>query len=269
MTMIQAANSEPISSKMVGTMKLEDVMRQIMNTYNTSDGYYMDAGINCPICNNRGNHIEILWKDGLPYEELVECECQSGRKVRRTAERSGLSPFLDMVFDTFRTDSDFHRGLKKLAFKNAKSEDWFYIGGQTGAGKTHITCAIANHLTGIKNSIKYSTWMQDIKSLNFMMHDRAEYESRLNELKNVEVLLIDDLFKRSAGERITNTDTQIMLEIINHRYMHRKKTIISSEDSLDMLVRVDEAIAGRIKERCGEFVVNIGKDFNKNMRFTI
>jgi len=38
--------------------------------------------------------------------------------------------------------------------------------------------------------------------------------------------------------------------IINHRYLNKKNTVISSECSLEQLTELDESIAGRICEMC-------------------
>jgi DNA replication protein DnaC len=84
-------------------------------------------------------------------------------------------------------------------------------------------------------------------------------------------LYIDDLFKtgRVAGKTAqmpTEADINLAFEIINSRAIQRKPTIISSESNLFDLIQIDEAIGGRIKQRCGEYYLNIGSKNTKNYR---
>ena len=57
------------------------------------------------------------------------------------------------------------------------------------------------------------------------MLDSEMYNNTLNKYREIEVLLIDDLFK---GQR-TQSDLNIMFEIINYRYMNNLPMIISTE----------------------------------------
>lgn len=211
--------------------------------------------------------MEIVVINDIPYEMLVKCECQGGRDLNIQLDNSGLRPFMTMRFDNFRTNTPFQKNIKAKAFANADDyNSWFYVGGQSGAGKTHITCAIANYLLNQNLQVKYTTWTNEFKELNYMATDRSKYEAAINKLKNVQVLLVDDLFKRRKGDNISNADVQIAYNIINHRYLNNLKTIFSSEDTLTDLINIDTAIAGRIKEKCGEYVFAIDNDQRKNER---
>ena len=43
-------------------------------------------------------------------------------------------------------------------------------------------------------------------------------------------------------------------------------TILSTEWTLDQIVRMDEALGGRIRERCGSYIVQIEKKDGRNYR---
>ena len=241
-----------------------DISKYMMKTYNESTG--LDTSVRCDKCNNRGNFMEIQIINDIPYEILVNCECQGTRDMNINARNAGLVPFLNMRFDNFRTTNEFQKNLKNKAFENAETDAWFYVGGQSGAGKTHITCAIANYLLNSKRQVKYSTWVSDFKQLNYQTTNRDMYDRIIKDLKGVQVLLVDDLFKRRKGDNISNMDLQVAYEIINHRYLNNLKTIFSSEDTLSDLTKLDEALAGRIKEKCGEYVFAVSIDPAKNER---
>ena len=74
--------------------------------------------------------------------------------------------------------------------------------------------------------------------------DSENYNRAMSRYKYARVLLIDDLFKVS----ITSSDINIMLEIINYRYLNKKPMIISTEKYLNDLLSIDEALGSRIIE---------------------
>ena len=70
--------------------------------------------------------------------------------------------------------------------------------------------------------------------------------------------------------KLTSADMNIAFEMLNFRYTNDKLiTVISSEKTISDIVKIDEAIAGRIVERTGlkRFCNNILKDPSKNFRF--
>ena len=85
--------------------------------------------------------------------------------------------------------------------------------------------------------------------------------------KKAEVLYIDDLFKTEQGKNPTTADINVAFEILNYRYRNPQLiTLISSEKTIQELVRIDEAVGSRIFEMSRDFCVNIGKDIKKNYR---
>ena len=83
----------------------------------------------------------------------------------------------------------------------------------------------------------------------------------LEEIKNVEVLFLDEVLKK-----YNETDLKYIIEIINYRYNNNLKTVISSERNLNELLDIDEATFGRVVEKSGEYLLDIKKDRNKNYR---
>ena len=116
-------------------------------------------------------------------------------------------------------------------------------------------------------------WRDEVTRLKACANDADAYAELMEELKTPAVLYIDDLFKTGKNEdgrrmRPTPADLNAAFELINYRYNQPGQvTIISSEMSLDDIMDIDEAIGGRIKERAGEFVIEIAPDKEKNMRY--
>lgn len=257
------------------TYDLLNVMRKSARGYNDSIGTLHEQDeIYCEDCNNRGGFIEIQMVDlgdkKVPYEVYVNCKCQLSRENLRGSEKltteSGLKDLLTKNFDNYHANTEEQKRIKSSAFENVDQENWFFIGGQSGAGKSHICGAIAKSLLNQRKEVKYSIWINDFKELNFLQGERKEFNYKIGRLKDVDILLIDDFFKTKKGEDITNADVQIAYEVINYRYNENKKTIISSELTINEIMKHDEALAGRIVEMAKPYIINIAKDINKNYR---
>ena len=76
------------------------------------------------------------------------------------------------------------------------------------------------------------------------------------------VLFIDDLFKG----RSTDSDKNIMYELINHRYLKRLPMIVSTEKYPKDLLAVDEALGSRIIEMSKGYVVEFKESGNYRLR---
>lgn len=222
-------------------------------------------GYNCPICNNKGN--VMIMQDG--YEYFVECECMNMRRSIWRLQKSGLA---DMVlrykFDTFDDSKEYQRHIKTMAQEFVKKDSgWFFIGGQSGVGKTHICTAIASEFLRCGRSVRYMIWTDEIPKLKAVKLDEEVYIKAIGELKQPDVLYIDDFFKTRRGSMPTDADVNIGFELINARYNDDKKiTIISGERTLKEIMEIDEALGSRIYQRCGEFKISISRDKNKNYR---
>lgn len=67
----------------------------------------------------------------------------------KNIERSGLSALLgNYTFARYRTNTEQRATIKRTAerFVEETGNDWFFIGGQIGSGKTHICTAIVGKL---------------------------------------------------------------------------------------------------------------------------
>jgi DNA replication protein DnaC len=60
---------------------------------------------------------------------------------------------------------------------------------------------------------------------------------------------------------------RLAFDLLNFRYLNRMPTIISSEWHIGELAEMDEAVASRIYEQCGEFMVNVRRDKSRNWRY--
>lgn len=221
--------------------------------------------VKCELCNDVGYRHYI--ENG---QELMEkCECFNKIQFDRNMKKSGANP--NMTIDTFFMDKEYQQEMSMKASEyylgGYLSGQWFFCGGQVGAGKTHICTAILHELIKINLGCRYMAWKDESVQLKALIKEHQEYHSKLMELCNAPVLYIDDLWKTQQGTKPTQADVNLAFQIINHRYQDKKYcTIISCEYTTDELVKIDEAVGSRIFERSKGYVIEIEKDENKNYR---
>jgi DNA replication protein DnaC len=224
------------------------------------------SGYDCPECKNRGYFYKVIDNSMVAFE----CRCKEIRRNMQRIIKSGLQDKINKcTFENYITADAWQKKIKDIAldFVAEVSGNWFYIGGQSGAGKTHLCTAIASELMKKGKSLKYMIWMDESKKLKSNINDDFIYSQKINELKSVDVLYIDDFFKTATSSSPTASDISIAFEIINYRYNNPNSiTIISSEKSILDIIDLDEALAGRIKERTEEYFLNIFYDTTKNYR---
>ena len=245
----------------------EDTMQRRADIYNNEVGELV--GYDCAICKNKGLIAVIV--DG--YEAMKECKCMETRMAMQRLAKSGLAELLDeCTFDNFITSEDWQRKIKATVELFTTNEPqsksaWLYVGGQVGAGKTHLcTASVGKYLESGK-SARYMLWRDESVSLKAIVNDDEAYASAINPLKTAEVLYIDDFFKTERGKSPTTADINLAFELLNYRYNNRSLvTIISSEWLIEDLIDFDEAVGSRIYQRSKGYCVQIGRARNKNYR---
>ena len=205
----------------------------------------------------------------LVENEALPCECRALRQAEDILRKSGIGrEFRNKRFDNF----DFSRsmatmeGYKKamdyenefLDIENSRCNSIMFLG-QVGSGKTHLSMAIANEFMDRGISVIYMGYRDCLTNIKQNMLDSVYYNRVMNRYKNARVLFIDDLFKG----KITDSDINIMFELINHRYFNNLPIIISSELSVSRLLGIDEALGSRLVEMTKGRVVELrGKELN-------
>lgn len=261
---------------------MEQYYKSMCELHNKREGnLHLEDGYNCPICKNRG-FIHVAEKTEFGYWTEINqyCECQQVRKTIRQMKKSGLASIIGKyTMQSYNADEPWQKNVYDRAkrfitqrLENSVSDDWFYIGGASGSGKTHICTAICREFLLKGLSVRYMLWRDDAVKLKANLTDFAEYDSLMGELKNVDVLYIDDLFKsgytgEAGKQKPTAADINLAFELLNYRYNNPKLiTILSSECTTNDLLDIDEAIGGRISERARAFTINLASDGNKNYR---
>ena len=220
----------------------------------------------CPYCHNT---MWETYKDENGVPRAKRCRCYAVKHAKQLLEASGLSDeFLSKSFDNFDT-----RGIKQL--DNAKKAAQGYVSnfgtvehtrhnsimfcGQVGSGKTHLGVAIAKALLDRSIPVHYMPYRDAITKLKQVIIDPDEYSRQIQKYTFPRVLYIDDFLKG----KVTESDVNIMYEIINYRYINDLPVILSTERMPADIIGFDEAIGSRLVEMSSGYVITLtGKELD-------
>lgn len=202
----------------------------------------------CMICNDTGFIYDK--EKNIAHS----CSCLGKRNFERYISRSGIAKaFSKFNIENYKEVSKETRIAKNTAISYAndfitiesKKNNSIAFLGTPGAGKTHLCISIANTLIEQNIKVIYMGYREEITQIKQdMINDLKSYISKMENYKKARVLVIDDLYKG----KITDTDINIIFEIINYRYFNGLATIFSSEFTQEKLLSMDEAIGSRIIE---------------------
>lgn len=253
-----------------------DHVQSKCDAYNMSKGELNETdGYDCPDCLNKG-YISVVrevdrGEDVNDYSEaIMKCHCWPVRASIMRLKRSGLENAMQKyTFDKFETPEPWQKHIKETALRFIEeSGSVFFIGGNSGAGKTHICTAITVELMKQGKAAYYMLWQDETVKLKGCVTESAEYQAKMKRLKDIDVLYIDDFLKPVGNQdKPSVADVRIAYELINHRYNSGNLiTVISSERLIGEILNIDEATGGRLVEYAGEYMLNIKRDRSRNYR---
>ncbi|WP_143318392.1 ATP-binding protein [Clostridium sp. HBUAS56017] len=221
----------------------------------------------CSKCRDSG--WILVKEDGR--EVARSCECREKEKLNLQWKKAGIN--LEKSTQTFGNFKEWNQVIKKaksisIAYannfqKNQHSrQNSILLCGQVGSGKTHLAIALAINLINRNHKTVYMPYRDVVTKIKQNIINDSVYKKLIYKYARCEVLVIDDLYKG----KISETDVNIMFEIINYRYLNYLPIIISSEFTIEKLLAFDEAIGSRIYEMCKDYLVEIPEDKNINYR---
>lgn len=221
------------------------------------------SGVDCPLCLNRGYRFEL--RDGHPVS--ISCSCMAKRRALIRIRRSGLENMLERyTFASYQTPEPWQKAAERRAREYLSAPDgaWLVITGAVGSGKTHLCTAVCGELLDAGKDVRYMLWRDEARRLKAAINDDG-FDDMLRPLLDVEVLYIDDFFKARDGN-VSDADVNLAFMLLNGRYNDaRKRTILSSELTVEQIMNIDQALGSRIYERGKDYYLRISGD-GKNWR---
>lgn len=225
---------------------------------------------NCPQCRGKG-YVMKLRGTGINASLCCDdCECVTAIRSQQVVRLSGMENLMARCrFDNFKAEFPWQKQMLSKVSENLESENWLYLAGQSGCGKTHLAVALCGQLAK-KSQVVYMSWPAEVKRLLALAYDFAGRQQLMDRFKDARVLLIDDLFKTRTNAdglpELSRQEGDLAFEIIDHRYRNELRTVITGELHMDALGKLNQALAGRIAHMAGKFVSNVGYGEERNMR---
>jgi len=207
----------------------------------------------CEICGGIGwvrQDVPITHPD---FGRMQVCVCRQTKVTQQMQSRlfrlSNLEAFANMTLDTFKTEGRMGLGDQQVsslqvalnqAFHFALNPaGWLLFMGTYGSGKTHLAAAIANKVieSGIPTLFLTVPDLLDWLRYSYGSQENT-YEERFEEIRNIQLLVLDDL----GTQNTTPWAEEKLYQILNHRYTHRLPTVITTNQEL-------LEIEGRIRSR--------------------
>ncbi len=193
------------------------------------------------------------------------CKCQSIRDAMGVMDRSGIPPdaLAACTWENWKTPENWQRRALAMAQDYvqqiaAGDPSWFIICGTPGCGKTTLCTTIFRAIVEGGKPGLYVSWREFARRAKAVGNDRDDFREETEPLKNTPLLYLDDFWK---GE-IRPADVHLAFELINARYISKKPTILSSENTLEAILRGDEAIGSRLFEMAGGYYVDCSRARN-------
>lgn len=207
---------------------------------------------NCPICTRQREE-----------QERAERERKQAADEQRAFEQrlgSALIPlrFCSKYFDDYQAENDGQRRALTICQQYAENfREHFRAGrslilsGKVGTGKTHLACAVANHLAAEGRYIPmYRTVSGLLQYIKGSYDNRSGYSElqAFSALVTPHLLVIDEV----GATKPTEFELATLFNVINGRYEQQKPTvIITNLKPSELAEAIGERCVDRLREGGG------------------
>ncbi|MFW6195300.1 MAG: ATP-binding protein, partial [Chloroflexota bacterium] len=166
----------------------------------------------------------------------IVCHIAPGRSGNQTGVGDIPPRMLQtMTFDAFdprgsQSASELERERLQDAMRRAQAfaeepDRWLYLAGPTGTGKTHLAVAIANVRLERQEPVTFAFVpdLLDHMRQTFSPDSRVSYDRLFEQIKNCELLILDDLGAHTS----TPWAEEKLYQLIVHRYNAALPTVIT------------------------------------------
>lgn len=208
------------------------------------------------------------------HGKTVFCSCEEGqdlrqRRVSRLRKISDLPPRAEQwSFETYRAltlSSEQQLAVQlcetyaqhgEIALKGGEvAKRGLYLYGPVGTGKSGLAVAVANVAMAHGNAVLYRTVpdLLDYIRQTFKPDNDAQYDEVLDRIKEVDLLVLDDL----GTERLTDWVLEKLYQIVDYRYRNDMRLIVTSNYPMQTLTRHFNAANNQTGQRLVDRIVHL------------
>jgi DNA replication protein DnaC len=197
----------------------------------------------------------------IEAERQAAFEAEQARRSFDCAEwvinlsRTGLTDWLARAtFDAFVPENAQQAGYKKqvrdycaaLLSGNLGRSSWLVLYGNYGTGKTHLAAAVLHEAMAHGLRCRFRVWPQWIESLQATFNGQGDSGAIVNELKDGQVVVLDDLDNQHTTEWVQEK----LYTALNSRYNTNKPTILTfNHTPTEMEAWLGPALSDRMLEK--------------------
>jgi DNA replication protein DnaC len=210
----------------------------------------------CPLCQGLGWVSVNVPVGHRLFGKAVPCQCQRARQHERRLgnlrSTSNLQHLQRMTFDSFVTDRhDAVEVTFSLGYALETAREfaqnplgWLLLQGPYGCGKTHLAVAIANDRVARGQPALFVVVpdLLDHLRATYGPSSPVSYDERFEQVRNVELLILDDLGTQNA----TSWAAEKLYQILNYRYNAELPTVITTNQRIDDM---DPRLVSRLKDQ--------------------
>jgi DNA replication protein DnaC len=213
----------------------------------------------CPHCGGVGFLRVDVPLGHEKFGRLEACICRaneiSENARKRLYEISNLARLSHLTFENFSGSGNpkaefvspqevasLHEALDASEKFANELQGWLLLEGSYGCGKTHLAAAIANAAVQRGLPTLFITVPDLLDSLRYSFSDpTTSYEARFEEIRNADLLVMDDFGTQNA----TPWAQEKLFQIINSRYINKLPTVITTNLILD---EIESRIRSRLQD---------------------
>lgn len=177
--------------------------------------------------------------DDPRFGQTIPCACKAKeleeKKMRALLERSNLQALQDKTFATFRPGESvqLQRAFDRAREFAESPEGWLVMLGSFGTGKTHLAAAIGNRRLELGEPAVFMVAPDLLDHLRSTYSPDSEtpFDDLFESVRGAPLLILDDL----GTQTTTAWASEKLFQILNHRYMMKLPTVVTTNVELDDL----------------------------------
>lgn len=223
---------------------------------------YRGKEAKCPMCLNEHLAKSRYPDDDDPQEimrkRLIQQRDQQ-RKVERKLNAAAIpEKFREKKLNNYKAENDAQKHVKEQLTKycfslkeNLASGKNIILSGNSGTGKNHLSCAVANYALTQGFSAFFTTQEKLLTKIKATFSNSEKSQDKLiDELIKLDLLIIDELYRKTRhGAEETEWRHAQINAVIDGRYSENKSTIICTNLAVpELLTQLSEILFSRLAE---------------------